>query len=194
MNGMKGIRLFSAAAILLGGALGAVAQDVGVEPHPVAQAAADAIRDLAGADGAFIAAGLLKEGALKGDLAAIFQFPTDRIVVVELTGKEILEALERSVSSYPSSSKSFLQVSGFVVTFSASAPPERRVLEVLVDGRKLDPGATYQIAMPESLARGALGYFRIWNASKIKRTLGNTLEQALSGKTGEVRESRYVVK
>lgn len=191
---MRVLRVLLAASVLYGGAIGAQGQDVGSEPHPVAQAAADAIRDLAGTDGALVAAGLLKEGTLKGDLASIFQFPTDRIVVVELTGKEILEALERSVSSYPSSSKSFLQLSGFVVTFSGSAAPESRILDVQADGRRLDPGATYSIAMPESLARGALGYFRIWNASKIKRTLGTTVEQALSGKTGEVRESRYIVK
>lgn len=170
------------------------AQDVGSEPHPVAQAAADAIRSAASADGAFIAAGLLKEGSLTGDLAAIFQYPTDEINVVRLSGAEVRQALERSVSSYPSSSRSFLQLSGFVVTFSASKPAESRILDVVVDGKKLDPNGTYEIAMPESLARGALGYFRIWNSSRIVRSLNATIEATLKGKTGEVRESRYVVK
>lgn len=172
----------------------AFAQDAGSEAHPVAQAAADAIRDAAGADGAFVAAGLLKDGVLRGDLASIFQYPTDDIVVVRLTGAEVRQALERSVSSYPSSSRSFLQLSGFVVTFSASKPAESRILDIVVDGKKLDPNATYDIAMPESLARGALGYFRIWNSSRIARSLNTTIESALKGKTGEVRESRYIVK
>lgn len=172
----------------------ACAQDVGSESHPVAQAAADAIRDAAGADGAFIAAGLLKEGALGGDLASIFQYPTDKIVIVRLTGAEVRQALERSVSSYPTSSRSFLQLSGFTVTFSSSKPAESRILEVMVDGKKLDSNATYEVAMPESLARGALGYFRIWNASRVTRSLETTIEVALKGKTGEVRESRYIVK
>lgn len=172
----------------------AFAQDAGLECHPVAQAAADAIRDLAGTDGAFVAAGLLKEGTLKGDLAGIFQYPTDDIVVVRLTGAEVRQALERSVSTYPASSRSFLQLSGFVVTLSASRPAESRILDVVVDGKKLDPNATYEVAMPESLARGALGYFRIWNSSRIVRSLHTTIESALKGKTGEVRESRYIVK
>lgn len=183
-------------AMLCVGCLAALAfaQDAGFECHPVAQAAADAIRDLAGTDGAFVAAGLLKEGTLKGDLAGIFQYPTDDIVVVRLTGAEVRQALERSVSTYPASSRSFLQLSGFVVTFSASKPAESRVLDVTVDGKKLDPNATYEVAMPESLARGALGYFRIWNSSRIARSLNTTIESALKGKTGEVRESRYIVK
>ncbi|MER3414372.1 MAG: hypothetical protein C4341_09135 [Armatimonadota bacterium] len=170
------------------------AQDVGSETHPVAQAAADAIRDAARADGAFIAAGLLKDGALSGDLASIFQYPTDKIVVVRLTGAEVRQALERSVSTYPSSNRSFLQLSGFVVTFSSSKPAESRIFDVVVDGKKLDPNGTYEVAMPESLARGALGYFRIWNSARIVRSLDSTIEATLKGKTGEVRESRYIVK
>lgn len=189
-------RLKTLLAMLCVGCVAALAfaQDVGSESHPVAQAAADAIRDAAGADGAFIAAGLLKDGALSGDLAGIFQYPTDEIVVVRLSGAEVRQALERSLSTHPSSSRSFLQLSGMVVTFSSSKPAESRVLDVVVDGKKLDAGGTYEIAMPESLARGALGYFRIWNSSRIVRSLDTTIEATLKGKTGEVRESRYIVK
>ena len=170
-----------------------IVSDVNSGPHARAQAAADVIREAAGADIAFLAAGLLKQPDPGGDLAALLQYPTDEIVVMRLTGKQIQEAIERSVANYPDASSALLQLSGMTVTFSPSSPSGSRVKEISVGETPLENGKSYQVAMPASLARGALGYFKVWDKSQISKSLGTTIEQALKGKTGSVKSPRYIV-
>lgn len=160
--------------------------------HLPSQAAADAIRAAAATDAAFLAAGLVKEGS-RDDLATILQYPTDEVVVVNLTGKQVRQALERSLSLYPQPNGSFLQLSGFEVVFSKSGKPNARVVSVTANGARLDEGKSYTVAMPANLGRGGLGYFRIWDKSKIVKTLtGTTLESVLKGKRYVETSPRWV--
>lgn len=149
-----------------------------------AQVAADAMREVAGSDMAFIAAGMLKSNFDSKDLATLLQFPTDELVVVSLKGSQIRQALERSVSLYPAPNTGFLQLSGLEASFSKGAAPEHRITSVTVGGNKLDDSRTYTVAMPASLARGGLGYFKVWDRNAITRTLsGRTMESILQGKS-----------
>lgn len=177
-------------AILLGFAACAAqaADDPALGSHLPAQAAADLIRGTAGTDGAFLAAGLLKERYDAADAGSMFQYPTDEIVIVTLTGSQIRAALERSVSLYPQPYSSFLQLSGFTATFSKSAASGKRLVSVQTDGgTKVADGQSYTIAMPASLGRGGLGYFKIWDKPNITRTLSDvTIEKLLKGKRLDV--------
>lgn len=147
------------------------------------QCAADALRDYAHADGAFIAAGLLKASMQKDNLAALFEFSSDEIVVVKLNGSQLKEAFERSLSVYPMPNSSFLQISGFQVAFDGSAPIGQRVKSATALGTPIDNSRTYTIAMPARLARGGFGYFKIWDKADIVQTIaGATVETALKGK------------
>jgi len=147
------------------------------------QAAADVLREFAGTDGAFIAAGLVKTNYQRDNLATLLEYPTDEIVVVNLTGAQIRQAFERSVSLFPQPNSGFLQISGFEVTFNRSAAPNARIVSVTAGGSPLDNGRTYSIAMPANLGRGGLGYFKIWDKSKIAKTIeGATVELVLKGK------------
>ncbi len=78
----------------------------------------------------------------------------------------------------PKPSTAFLQVSGMRVTFRSEAPPGQRLAEVRVGREVLSPGKVYRVAMPASLAKGALGYFRIFDGLKVKQT-GPALADAL---------------
>ena len=158
------------------------AADPGLESHLPSQAAADVLRDFTGADCALLASGLVKENYQADNLASLLQFPTDEVVVVSLKGKEIKQALERSLSLYPQSNISFLQLSGLEVTFSKSGAPNQRVLSVLIGGNKLDESKSYNVAMPASLGRGGLGYFKIWDKDRITKTFPTTTEEVLKGK------------
>ena len=157
-----------------------VSPDTGADSS--AQSAADALRQHAGTDGAFLAAGLLKSNFSKEDLATILEFPSDQIVIVSLTGAQVKQAFERSIQLYPQPNSGFLHISGFEVSFNRSAPANSRVLSVTANGSKLDEARTYTIAMPANLGRGGLGYFKIWDKSKITKTLPQTLEEVLRGK------------
>ena len=158
-----------------------------------AQAIADELKSAAGTDIAWIAAGVLKEDAT-GDLTTFLTYPTDELVVVKLSGKQIKQALERSVALYPTPNPGFLQVSGLEISFSKSADSERRIRTVLVNGLDLDEKSQYSVAMPGNLARGGLGYFQVWDKTAIERTLpGVTLESVLKGKSGFVRTARWKI-
>ncbi|HZH98500.1 MAG TPA: 5'-nucleotidase [Fimbriimonadaceae bacterium] len=171
------------------------AQNPGAGAHLPSQAAADAIRDAAGTDGAFLAAGLVRETYSPDNLASLLQFPTDEIVVVRLKGSEVRQALERSVSLYPQPNSSFLQLSGFSVEFTGAGDPQKRILNVNAGGGDLDENKSYTVAMPATLGRGGQGYFKIWDKAKIERTLsGVTVESVLKGKRFATTSPRWVLR
>jgi 2',3'-cyclic-nucleotide 2'-phosphodiesterase (5'-nucleotidase family) len=156
-----------------------------------AQSAADIFREFAKSDGSFLAAGQIKTNSSK-DLAALLQYPTDDLVVVTLTGAQIKEAFERSVSLYPQPNSSFLQISGFEVTFSSSGAPGQRVTAATANGSRIEDNKTYTVAMPSSLGRGGFGYFKIWDKAKITKTFeGTTVEAILKGKTVTTTSPRW---
>lgn len=165
-----------------------------VASHTPSQAAADVLRQYAGTDAAFLAAGLLNKSFDPNNLASLIQYPTDGIVVVNLTGADIKQALERSVSLYPQSNPSFLQLSGIEATFSKSAAIGQRIVSVTINGAKLDEKRSYTVAMPESLGQGGSGYFRIWDTSKIAKNFAKTtVESVLKGKRSTESSPRWQV-
>jgi len=185
--------LVALSSLLSLSAFAQLSNDPGAGPHARAQAAADLIREEANTPLAFLPAGLLKQPDPGGDLASMILYPTNEIVVVRLSGAEIREAFERSLANYPTPSNAFLQISGATVVFSSSASRER-VLEVKIGDSPLEASRQYEVTMPESLARGALGYFKIWDKSKIVRNTGKTLDEVLKGKTDAVRSPRYIAR
>lgn len=183
-NTMRQQMRFGFAMMLASACIGAMAQD-GPETgaHSPAQAAADEIRTFARTDGAFLAAGLLKSTFQRDNLASILQFPGDEIVVLNLTGAQIKQAFERTLSLHPQANPNFLQVSGFEIAYSRSAPPGQRVTNLTAGGVRIEVNRTYTVAMPTSLGRGGFGYFKIWDKANITRTFqGPTVESILRGK------------
>lgn len=157
------------------------------------QAVADALRDAAHSDGGFVAAGLLKASTQKDNLAAFVQFPTDEIMVVKLSGAQLKQAFERALSVHPLPNTSFLQISGFEVSFNGSAPIGGRVKSVTAFGSPIDNARTYTVAMPAMLGRGGFGYFKIWDKANITQTLpGATLESVLRGKSAADSSPRWL--
>lgn len=161
--------------------------------HQGSQAAADIVRSFAGSDGAFLVAGLVKPQFDKDNLATILQYPSDEIVVLNLTGAQVKQAFERSLSMFPQPNSSFLQISGFEVSFSKNPSASPRVLSVTANGSKIEDNRTYSVAMPGPLGRGGQGYFKIWDKAKIAKTFsGTTLEDVLRGKKFTESSPRWV--
>jgi 2',3'-cyclic-nucleotide 2'-phosphodiesterase (5'-nucleotidase family) len=104
------------------------------------------------------------------ELEAALLYPDEQVVRVDLPGSKLLAALERSLSALPQPSTGFLQVSGLTVTFRSDAPPGGRIVTVKIGEADLSPGKTYRVALPATLAKGALGYFRIFNGLEPKAT------------------------
>jgi 2',3'-cyclic-nucleotide 2'-phosphodiesterase (5'-nucleotidase family) len=168
--------------LLLLAPLAATADDPDAGPNSAAQCAADALKDYAQADGAFIPARLLNSSFDKAHLATLLKYPTDTVETLSLTGAQIRLAFERSISFYPQPISSFLQISGFDVVFKKGASPNQRIVSISTPTGKLDDAANYNVAMPKLLAEGGEGYFKIWEHSKTVKTFGKTLEEVLVGK------------
>lgn len=147
------------------------------------QAVADAVREFSGSEIALIPAGVLKDPDKKEDASAALAFGSDGIVVVNVTGTKLREALERSVSAFPQSNVGFLQLSGVEASFKKSAPANSRITSVVVGTSKLEDGKTYAVAMPVSLQQGQLGYANLWENSPIaKRFKDATLATVVKGR------------
>ncbi|XP_026314215.1 apyrase-like [Hyposmocoma kahamanoa] len=101
----------------------------------------------------------------KGVLFEIFPY-YDRITTVELQGKYVLEALERSVKHAwaldPFKGPRVLQVSGLRVTYNITLPEDNRVVSAIVGDinstTPLDIDAIYQVSLPAFLGDGGDGY------------------------------------
>ena len=153
---------------------------------------ADAVKSQCGAPAALIPAGSLREITIpKGnfkveDILKCLQYPDDKLVVMVLTGDQILRGLERSVAVYSQKNLGFLQVSGIAFKFDPDATKGSKVLTATIGGETISKDRKYRIATTASLAYGAYGYFTIWGKDQPKETKDITTEQAvenfLSGK------------
>ncbi len=93
--------------------------------------------------------------------------PADTIVILKLTGKQIYQALDRSMSRIPQPFDGFLQISGFLVHLDPSAQTAAaRIVAILPNGATLQPDHSYRVAVPHALAEGGLGYFQVWPDKK----------------------------
>lgn len=126
---------------------------------------ADAYRFMSGADVAFVNGGAIRAEIPAGDVTygqfiAVHPFGNE-MCLVEVTGQELLDALECSVSKLPGEFGGFLQVSGmsFTVDLSVesgvvydddkmfcSVEGERRIKDVMIGDEPLDPEKVYTVA------------------------------------------------
>lgn len=170
------------------------AAEVGGDPD--AQSAAEFVRQAVSADVAILPAGMLRDDFDRANLATLVKFPTDPVVVVALTGSQLRQAFEKSVSLFPVGNSGFLQLAGAGVEFSKSAKADSRVTSVSVGGAALDSAKKYKVAMPSLLFGGALGYFRIWNEEQTphENYPELTLEKILGGKSASKGPSAWTEK
>ena len=126
---------------------------------------ADALRISSGADIAIMNGGGIRTNIEKGDITygniiSVFPFG-NQLCVVEVTGQQILDALEWGARRVPEENGGFLQVSGMTYEIHVNVPDccivdengmcagfsgERRVKNVMIGGQPLDPNKKYTLA------------------------------------------------
>ena len=79
-------------------------------------------------------------------------------VLLEMSGADVLAALENGVSQVEDKAGRFPQVSGLSFTYDPSAAVGSRVVEVTIGGKKLDKAKTYKVATNDYMAGGGDGY------------------------------------
>jgi 2',3'-cyclic-nucleotide 2'-phosphodiesterase (5'-nucleotidase family) len=134
------------------------------EPTALGGFLAEAMRARAGADVALLNAGsirgdrLIAPGPLaRRDVHELLPFG-NVLALVEVSGADLREALERSADHLPRPAGHYLQVAGVAFGLDPAAPPGRRVSRVTVAGQPLDPARAYRVAVPDYLARGQDGF------------------------------------
>ncbi|MBI3724238.1 bifunctional metallophosphatase/5'-nucleotidase [bacterium] len=116
---------------------------------------ADAMRDHAKTDVAFLNAGGIRENLAAGnvtigDVAEIFPFDNE-IVTFELTGADLLQALEKNASAAAAREYGILQVSGVRYEWERHGK-SGKVLKAEVGGAPLDPKRSYRCAAIDFIA------------------------------------------
>lgn len=93
------------------------------------------------------------------DLLSILPFP-DLLVVIEVTGQQLLEALENGVSQYPKMEGRFPQVGGIIFGFDPQKKSGHRIDMncVKVQGKSLSLNRNYRVVTKEYVANGCDGY------------------------------------
>jgi len=135
---------------------------------------ADAMREATGADIA-----ITNGGSIRGDRVypagtpmtlrnLLTELPfANRTVLVEITGTDIVRALENGFSLSDTGAGRFPQVSGMIVEADRSRPAGSRIAAVTIAGEPIDPGRRYRLATNDFLARGGDGYSALRNADTI---------------------------
>ncbi len=143
---------------------------------------ADAIREGVGAD-----IGLTNGGGIRGDRTyragtaltrkdVLTELPFGNVtVLIELTGTQLLAALENGVSRIEDTAGRFPQVSGLSFTFDADRPPGQRVSEIRIGGQAMDPARLYRVATNDFIYAGGDGYAALSEGRAIIDTAGAKL-------------------
>ena len=156
---------------------------------------ADALRADAGSDIA-----IMNSGSIRGDRVypagplsrrtLIAMHPFGGILCkIAVPGRVVLQALNNGAAKLPASAGQFAQVSGLTMTIDRSAAVGSRVRDVLVNGKPLDPSATYTLALPDFVLKGGDGYSMFASQKVlIGPESGSLLVSALERYVKEARE------
>jgi 5'-nucleotidase len=114
------------------------------------------------------------------DIMNCFPFE-DPVIVVKVSGKAILDALESSVSLYPALEGRFPQVSNIEFTFDPSLPAGKRVLlqNVKIGDGPIDLEKKYVLATRGYMGRGKDGY-----KSLLVKSEGGEAEEIVNEENG----------
>jgi 5'-nucleotidase len=137
---------------------------------PIGNLIADALNGCSGTDLAFINGGSIRSDAVYPaghfklkDLMSIFPFE-DVCVGIEVTGQDLMDALENSVSRVPEEEGKFPVLSGGVkVVFDSSLEPGSRIKSAELNGEPIDLLKTYKVATKAYMNDGKDGYTSFMN-------------------------------
>ncbi len=142
---------------------------------------ADASRAFTGADVALMNGGGIRTDQMYGpgqltrrDIQAVLPFG-NVVITVEVSGADLVTALENGVSEVEKTSGRFPQISGATYKYDPAAPAGARILEVTVGGQPLDPARMYVVAINDFIGSGGDGYEVFSNAPRKLSEAGGPL-------------------
>jgi 2',3'-cyclic-nucleotide 2'-phosphodiesterase (5'-nucleotidase family) len=136
--------------------------NVRTKPTNLGNMIAQAMVEATGADVAFTNGGGIRASipagdVTRGDIITVLPF-NNTVVVVEVTGQDIYDALEWGYSRLPESNGGFPQTANMGIVYSRFSDPGNRIKRVLINGKVVDRNATYRLATNDFMAAGGDGY------------------------------------
>ena len=113
--------------------------------------------DIAFANGGGIRASIPAGDITLGHVTTSFPF-TNTIAAIEVTGQELVDALEHGVDLYPDQAGHFPHVSGMTYKFNVEKPVGERIEEVIIKAEPVDLEKTYVLVTNDFMASGGDGY------------------------------------
>ena len=143
---------------------------------------ADAMRAATGADAALTNGGGIRANRIyapgttltRRDILSELPFG-NKTVVLEMTGRDIVAALENGLSKIEDGAGRFPHVAGLSVRYDPGRPAGERVLEVTRDGAALDLDATLTLATNDYMAGGGDGYDLLEDRVRLVDAYAGTL-------------------
>lgn len=102
----------------------------------------------------------------RGDMLAEMPF-SNVLVVLEVTGAQLLAAMEYGLSEVEQRAGRFPQISGMTVAYDPSKPADSRVVSAAVGDKPLDLKASYRVALTDYMANGGDGYSAFAGAKTV---------------------------
>ncbi len=121
-----------------------------------------ALLDVSGADfalqnGGGIRASIDVGEITKGEVLTVLPYG-NTVRVIELTGADMIAAIENGIDIYPDPKGAFPHIGGMMVEFDSSREAGSRVVSITVNGTPIDEDATYTLATNDYLVAGGDGY------------------------------------
>src|SRR5215510_9359432 len=135
---------------------------------------ADAMRVIGRTDAAIMNGGGIRAGKLyapgttitRRDILSELPF-NNRVVTVEISGRDLKRALENGLSQLPDAAGRFPQVSGIALEADLKRPPGSRITSIKIGGAPLQDDRIYRVAINDFLARGGDRYDTLRDARKL---------------------------
>jgi len=126
---------------------------------------ADAMRAATGADVAMANGGGIRAdreyaaGTMLTRRDILTELPFGNVTVMsEITGQQILDAMENGVSKVEDGSGRFPQISGMSIVYDPTAPAGARIVKLMIGESEVDLNATYKFATNNYAMGGGDGY------------------------------------
>lgn len=133
---------------------------------------ADAYRTAANTDIAVINGGNVRKtipagNITRGIILEVHPY-SNAIVVTELTGKQIKEMFEFSLSKYPVENGGFLHISGATIKFDSTKEVNNRIVELTIGGKNVELTKKYTVAIPDFIRNGGDGYTMLAGSPEVR--------------------------
>lgn len=132
--------------------------------------------DIALTNGGGIRASIEAGEVTKGDVLTVLPYG-NTVRVIELTGADIITAIENGIKMYPEQNGGFPHVAGMTITFDSSQEAGSRVVSIMIGEDALELDKTYTLATNDFLVAGGDGY-SVFKGKKVVGEYG-TMDEVL---------------